>query len=292
MGETLSDFSQLSRSMFKREKPVEKKPAEDKPREESSLTDAEADVLAYFSKGAAREIIGRKPAASAGVVDPVAELEAKIADKDNALGVLAGEKTALEKSVAALTAENSDLRSALEQAKSEIAGLKAECGKLQDAARDAADDGASSGSEPGPVAAPTEAAKPAGGILSPVTGVDEMFAGEMREMVLAALAEARDSAGQSGRDRRAALLGALLEGNAASGELDRRCAELRQILKDAGSFADAQTIGALGKLGFRLISGKKHWKLEYANVRMPLAKTPSDYRSNRNATNEIANRCF
>ena len=48
----------------------------------------------------------------------------------------------------------------------------------------------------------------------------------------------------------------------------------------------------LEKLGMKLISGKKHWKLEYGNVRMPMSKTPSDYRSQLNAAAEMANRCF
>ena len=33
-------------------------------------------------------------------------------------------------------------------------------------------------------------------------------------------------------------------------------------------------------------------KLEYAGVRMPIAKTPSDYRANLNMATDMANRCF
>ena len=33
-------------------------------------------------------------------------------------------------------------------------------------------------------------------------------------------------------------------------------------------------------------------KLQYANVRVTMAKTPSDYRANLNNGNEIANKCF
>ena len=33
-------------------------------------------------------------------------------------------------------------------------------------------------------------------------------------------------------------------------------------------------------------------KLEYANVRMPMSKTPSDYRSAQNTASDMANRCF
>ena len=51
----------------------------------------------------------------------------------------------------------------------------------------------------------------------------------------------------------------------ATGELERRRAELKQILKDAGYFNDPKP---LEKLGFKLISGRTHWKLQYANVRI------------------------
>ena len=33
-------------------------------------------------------------------------------------------------------------------------------------------------------------------------------------------------------------------------------------------------------------------KLQYANVRVVMSKTPSDYRANLNNGSEIANRCF
>ena len=77
--------------------------------------------------------------------------------------------------------------------------------------------------------------------------------------------------------------------NPATGELERRRAELKQILKDAGYFNDPKP---LERLGLRLISGRTHWKLQYANVRVTMSKTPSDYRANLNNGNEIANRCF
>ena len=121
---------------------------------------------------------------------------------------------------------------------------------------------------------------------------DEVFGGEVREHVLAALSEARDAAGQSGRERRAKVLGDVLAANVAAGELERRRTELKQIIKDTGSFVDARTIAALEKIGFKCVSGNKHWKLDYANVRIPISKTPSDYRSALNTATSIANNCF
>ena len=81
----------------------------------------------------------------------------------------------------------------------------------------------------------------------------------------------------------------MLAANLPTGELDRRRAELKQILKDAGYFTDPH---ALEDIGFKLVSGRNHWKLEYAGVRMPIAKTPSDYRANLNMATDMANRCF
>ena len=54
----------------------------------------------------------------------------------------------------------------------------------------------------------------------------------------------------------------------------------------------ASEVKPLERLGLRLISGRNHRKLQYANVRVTLAKTPSDYRANLNSGSEIANRCF
>ena len=49
---------------------------------------------------------------------------------------------------------------------------------------------------------------------------------------------------------------------------------------------------ALEKLGFRYISGANHHKLDYAGIRFPVAKTPSDHRSCLNSAAEICNRVF
>ena len=51
-------------------------------------------------------------------------------------------------------------------------------------------------------------------------------------------------------------------------------------------------LAQLEKLGFRYVSGNKHHKLEWAGIRFPLAKTPSDYRACLNSAAEIANRVF
>ena len=120
--------------------------------------------------------------------------------------------------------------------------------------------------------AQAEPTKPTRGLLAANGAIAEAFPGEVREQVLAALADALAAAQQSGRERRAGVLAGVLAANPATGELERRRAELKQILKDAGGFTDASTLAALERIGIRCISGRKHWKLEYADIRMPMSK--------------------
>ena len=120
----------------------------------------------------------------------------------------------------------------------------------------------------------------------------EVFPGEVREHILAVLTEGLEAAQSSERERRAAVLEDVLAANKPGSELERRRRELKQIIKDTGSFVDARTIAALEKIGFKCVSGNKHWKLDYANVRIPISKTPSDRRGAQNTATDIANRCF
>ena len=95
-----------------------------------------------------------------------------------------------------------------------------------------------------------------------------------REHILAVLSEGLEAAQSSERERRAAVLEDVLAANKPGAELERRRRELKQIIKDTGSFVDARTIAALEKLGFKCVSGNKHWKLDYANVRIPISRKP------------------
>ena len=129
-------------------------------------------------------------------------------------------------------------------------------------------------------------------LLDKPEGISEKFTGEVREHLLEALADAQRAADAGGRDRRARILEAILCANACSGELARRRDEVKQVMKDAGSFIDDATIAALERLGFRYVSGSNHHKLDYAGIRFPVAKTPSDHRSCLNSAAEICNRVF
>ena len=129
-------------------------------------------------------------------------------------------------------------------------------------------------------------------LLEKPSELGEKFPGEIREHVIAALADSHSAAEAGGRDRRARILEAVLCANPASGELEIRREAVRQIVKDAGSVLDDRAIADLERLGFRYVSGKNHHKLEWAGIRFPMAKTPSDHRSCLNSAAEISNRVF
>ena len=129
-------------------------------------------------------------------------------------------------------------------------------------------------------------------LLEKPAAFSEKFPGEIREHVVAALAAANDAAEAAGRDRRARILEAVLGANPATGELELRRDAVRRIFKDAGANLDDAALSALAALGFRYVSGNKHHKLEWAGIRFPLAKTPSDRRACLNSAAEVCNRVF
>ena len=292
MAKTLTDLSQLTKAILKESPPsrVEPAPAA-QPAPTVSDEDREAEeVLAYFSRTPqnAPRSLRVAPRAGAGE-DRTAELKAALEAKDAALDAIAKEKAEADERIAELEQQLAAEREAHEAAVRERDRLQGECGRLQGELRKCG--------ENAPVAAPVEAApvvqseppKPTQGILVAPATAAEVFPGEVREQVVATLLDGLGTAERSGRERRAEILRYVLAANQSAGELERRRAELRQILKNAGYYNDPKP---LERLGLRLISGRTHWKLQYANVRVTMSKTPSDYRANLNNGSEIANRCF
>ena len=292
MAKTLTDLSQLTKAILKESPPsrVEPAPAA-QPAPTVSDEDREAEeVLAYFSRTPqnAPRSLRVAPGAGAGE-DRTAELKAALEAKDAALDAIAEEKAEADERIAELERQLAEEREAHIAAIRERDRLQGECGRLQGELRKCG--------ENAPVAAPVEAApvarveptKPTQGILVAPATAAEVFPGEVREQVVATLLDGLGTAERSGRERRAEILRYVLAANQSAGELERRRAELRQILKNAGYYNDPKP---LERLGLRLISGRTHWKLQYANVRVVMSKTPSDYRANLNNGSEIANRCF
>ena len=211
-----------------------------------------------------------------------------------ALGRGDGRILALEADVRAVRAESAALEAAKAEAERKAGDLERQLAaerQMREAAeaererlrgevmrlRNELEDALTAPSAPSATVAPVQDVRVDGLLWSPMTA--ETFPGEIREHVLAALSEAQEAAESSERERRAAVLGDVLAANKPSGELEKRRKALRQIIKDTGSFVDARTITALEKLGFKYVSGNKHWKIDYANVRIPMSKTPSDHRA-------------
>ena len=292
MAKTLTDLSQLTKAILKESPPSRVEPApvaQPVPTVSDGGREAE-EVLAYFSRTPqnAPRSLRVAPGAGAGE-ERTAELKAALEAKDAALDAIAEEKAEADERIAELERQLADEREAHIAAIRERYRLQGESGRLQGELRKCG--------ENAPVAAPVEAApvvqseppKPTQGILVAPGAVAEVFPGEVREQVVATLLDGLGTAERSGRERRAEILRYVLAANQSAGELERRRAELRQILKNAGYYNDPKP---LERLGLRLISGRTHWKLQYANVRVTMSKTPSDYRANLNNGSEIANRCF
>ena len=321
MSKKLTDLSQLTKAILKKDvpqssaavtkevarapipHPVKAAPNPEAPAEKPTLSQDEAECLAYFSH---TSITDRRFATAGRVQTPpaprkaqatpasTADLSAAASAKEEArhAAEVAELRTALEAAEARAAAAEQALDAQIVQARSGEAQrirLEAEIRSLRERAAEMSR--AAVAPVPVPLAQPP-APRAEKGVLTAPAGFAETFPGEVREMVVAALRDACETARQSTRERRAAVLEAVLAANPSSGELERRRAELRQIVKDVSYFNDEHMLKGLEKLGMKLISGRKHWKLEYGNVRMPMSKTPSDYRSGLNSSADMANRCF
>lgn len=282
MSQNLTDFSQLKRSMFKQETP-KKEETKPEPLLENSEVSAE---LAYFERRLPGGLKRDAPSPSRDV-ERLATLEKELATHVSTLTKISEEKARLETAFTALEAELATTQAALKDTQEEMERWKAQCAHLQRTLQERLESEAPIAKSEEREATP-QLESSANELLKEVT-VDECFPGELREIVLSTLQEACQQAEQSGRERRAYLLQRLLDSNKPSGELDHRCEALRQILWCATS---SNEIKAIETLGFTFVTNRNHWKYRYGNTQITLSKTPSDFRSNRNAVNEITNRCF
>ena len=177
---TLTDFSQLTKSMVK--KPVEEPRTAPAPKAQESPVDREAaEVLAYFARPGGNAPQRPHVASRADPAkDRVAELKAALEAKDAALDAIAEEKAEADERIAELEQQLAAEREAHEAAVRERDRLQGECGRLQGELRKCG--------ENAPVAAPVEAApvvqseppKPTQGILVAPGAVAEVFPGEVR----------------------------------------------------------------------------------------------------------------
>lgn len=278
MGKTYTDFSQLSKGMFRKSDPV----VEIKPIPKKSA--GGDDAIAYFGLNAP-EAPTRAPGGGADN-GRIQALEANVA-------ALRAESVALGAAKAEEERKSADLEQQLAVERQARASAEAERDRLRDEVlrlKNELEEALTTPQTQSAAPAPVQEARIVG-LLKPPTTV-EVFPGEVREHILAVLSEGLEAAQSAERERRAAVLEDVLAANKPGSELERRRRELKQIIKDTGSFVDARTIAALEKIGFKCVSGNKHWKLDYANVRIPISKTPSDRRGAQNTATDIANRCF
>ncbi|MDY3228600.1 MAG: hypothetical protein SOW92_03010 [Kiritimatiellia bacterium] len=317
MSKKFTDLSQLTKAILKKDEPqrpkpvpahepiphpVKPAPAAEAPAEAPKLSREEADCLAYFSHTSIADrrfaTAGRvqTPPAAGKTQEPAPEAQAELSKLMAAEAQLSGEVAELRQKLEAAEARAAAAEQALEAHIAKVKSGEEQRARLEAEIRELR----AKAPEPPRVAPAPQLAtlseppvpRERKGVLAAPAGFAEAFTGEVREMVVAALSDACETARQSTRERRAAVLAAVLAANPSSGELARRRAELRQIVKDAAYHNDEHMLKGLEKLGMKLISGKKHWKLEYGNVRMPMSKTPSDYRSGLNSSADMANRCF
>ena len=273
MGKTYTDFSQLSKGMFRKSDPVvEVKPLPPKRA-------AGDDALAYFGLNTP-EAPTRAPG---GGTDNgrIQALEANVAALRAESAALGAAKAEAERKSADLEQQLSVERQMRASAEAERDRLRGEVLRLKNELEEALTAPCAGNGELGTGnGAPVREVRVQGLLVPPAT--TEVFPGEVREHILAVLSEGLEAAQSSERERRAAVLEDVLSANTPGSELERRRRELKQIIKDTGSFVDARTIAALEKIGFKCVSGNKHWKLDYANVRIPISKTPSDRRGAQN----------
>ena len=310
--EVFSDLSQLSKSMVEQKKP-DSKPARPAPKSDAvpSLlgemmgvppaakappppnrrADAAVQAQSARSEAAAYEEALQEMAQEKVEVEVELEAAKRLAEElEASSAALASEKASLEERLAAAerrAAEN-------EAAVRELARVKAELAKVQSAqaAKIAeADEKVRAAEERFRLELEEARAHSASVsvLLDRPEQFPEVFAGEVREHVLATLKEAFAAAEGGGRERRASVLEAVVAANPSSGELERRRAEVKRIVRDGGRFVDDSVIAELSRLGFRHVSGSNHHKLVYAGVRIALSKTPSDHRAVLNNSSEINN---
>ncbi|MBQ9430377.1 MAG: hypothetical protein IJU44_02380 [Kiritimatiellae bacterium] len=282
MAREFKDFTQLKTSMVSNGTPA---PADKQAGKPSSPSDGQY-ALDYFKRPDTATVKGSdaKPAV-ASVTDDTEERLAKLQDD---LVTLKKKLAAAEQAVA--VAENNLRREREEhsQCHAKLVEKEKEVIRRDDRLRTALDKLRKH--EDSPIPTETAPLVKVEGLLAPPSNFAEVFQGEIREHLLAVVKESLDNAKSAGRDRRHAVLSAVLAANPGGGELKKRRDELHRILLESGSFRDSATLSELERLGFAFVSGKRHWKMSYAGLSVTIAKTPSDFRALKNSVQEISNR--
>lgn len=173
--------------------------------------------------------------------------------------------TALEEYVAAFDAEQAAKDGKLIEAEQEISRLHAEIKRLESANQT---------STTGVIALGKE---------------QDLYANEIRDIVVAALKEALRTTREN--SRRQHVLNDLLAANTPSGNGERLECEIKSLFK-AYRDMDVRTRNALEKLGFVISEDGKHYKMVFqgdGRYTFILPKTSSDHRAGKNIASDINN---
>ena len=280
----MNDFSKLNKSMIKKPEPPKPAPQRE-PEDDFDYTPED------FLTGKRKE---------SKYYDPHEE-GLPNSEKDQKLADLSQKTDALQLELAKTQKRLSDLTSDLEVAndtiqklqalctdsqddKKEISRLRSECRRLESELKKAKQEN-DDHEETTPVV--TEQ-----GTLIITYSSQDIFPGEVRELLLAVLLDAQKTARNNDQARRQAVLQDILSSNPSTGELKRRIERLSQILKDADHKVDPEDLQKLEELQITTVSSKNHWKLKYGDITFPLSKTPSDGRSLSNSLKVIKNKIY
>lgn len=115
---------------------------------------------------------------------------------------------------------------------------------------------------------------------------DELYPGEMRDIVQEILSDSLDSVREG--SRRAYILSSLLDKNNYCGEQKKRKQDLKILLRKYNEM-EAPVLSGLSKLGFRVVRSGNHYIMQYYNSSQSItvSKTPSDARSGANLAQKI-----
>lgn len=180
-----------------------------------------------------------------------------------------------------LVAEVESYKSIIEKLKDENAGLKKDVGELKVLSKQKLSV---------PVSKVAKTKKTVNISKEPLVfngKIDELYDGEIKDMVLASLKEYRSKYVQD-KTRRADVLDSVLEANSSSDICNKKAQDISNALKDYDG-ASPKNIAALEKLGFKVKSKSNHLKIQWYDPKYTysIATTPSDVNAAENIVHNI-----
>ena len=167
----------------------QKEPIEIKPEPHVTKQDNNEEVLAYFGKSTSKAHVPPSVEEPDGDNGRIAELEDEMAAKDEILAELAAEKLSAEDRLLKAQEELAESKNKISRLENEIAQLKAKQAREEEDSPRSPENAAKVGSAQGRVNAQEDEKKPTCAILEASLAIEEVFPGELREIVLSVLKE-------------------------------------------------------------------------------------------------------